>query len=118
MIQETPKSEFLANLSIQLQAERLFEILTLIILDICTHIVANSTELPPDSYADCLVTLAKLNILTSEDAEKFVKIIKMRNIIVQRYRNVDLEFLHNGIQMLDKDFLKFKEAVMDWLKPS
>lgn len=114
-IQETPKSEFLENLSVQLQAERLFEILTLVMLDICTHIVANSTELPPESYSDCIVTLAKLNVISSDNSEKFVRIIKMRNIIVHQYGQVDLELLHKGIQMLDKDFLTFKEEVIKWL---
>ncbi|TET76815.1 MAG: DUF86 domain-containing protein [Candidatus Heimdallarchaeota archaeon] len=114
-IQELPKLDFLENLPIQLQAERLFEILTLIILDICTHIVANSTELPPESYSDCMITLARLNVITSDDSEKFVRIIKMRNIIVHRYGKLDLELLYNGIQMLDKDFLKFKEEVTKWL---
>ena len=114
-IQETPKPEFLENLPIQLQAERLFEIITLIMLDICTHMVANSTELPPESYSDCMITLVRLNVISTDDSEKFVKIIKMRNIIVHRYGKVDFELLYKGIQMLDKDFLKFKEEVTKWL---
>ena len=114
-IQEIPKFDFLENFPAQLQAERLFEILTLIMLDICTHIVANSTELPPESYSDCIIALARLNVITSDDSEKFVKIIKMRNIIVHQYGKVDLELLYNGIQMLDKDFRKFKEEITKWL---
>ncbi|MHA1200867.1 MAG: type VII toxin-antitoxin system HepT family RNase toxin [Candidatus Heimdallarchaeaceae archaeon] len=114
-IQEIAKPEFLENFPIQLQAERLFEILTLIMLDICTHLVANSTELPPESYSDCMVTLARLNVITTSDSEKFVKIIKMRNIIVHQYGKVDLELLYTGIQMLDKDFRDFKEKVSKWL---
>jgi len=39
----------------------------------------------------------------------------MRNIIVHQYGQVDLELLHKGIQMLDKDFLTFKEEVIKWL---
>ena len=78
VIQEKPKTEFIEDLPIQLQAERLFEILTLIMLDICTHIVANSSELPPESYSDCMVALTRLNVLNSDDSVQFVKIIKMR----------------------------------------
>jgi len=54
-------------------------------------------------------------VISSDNSEKFVRIIKMRNIIVHQYGQVDLELLHTGIQMLDKNFLTFKEEVIKWL---
>ncbi len=50
------KSEdlFLEDIDLQLQGERIFEILSQIMLDICTHIVANSNVAAPKSYAECM----------------------------------------------------------------
>ena len=45
---------FLVSFDNQVKAERSFEVLTQIMLDICTHIVASSDISPPTSYADCM----------------------------------------------------------------
>lgn len=49
---ETPEEEFLRRVDLQLQGERLFEILSQVVLDVCTHVIANSELDPPASYAE------------------------------------------------------------------
>lgn len=59
------------DLEHQLQAERLFEILAQIMLDVCTHIVANSNLSAPGSYADSMRKLVDLKIVEKSKLDKF-----------------------------------------------
>ena len=76
------------DLDLQLMAERIFEILSQIILDICTHIIAHLKESPPQTYADCMKKLGNLGILSSQTAEKATSLAKMRNIVVHQYGKI------------------------------
>ncbi|MCE7740918.1 MAG: DUF86 domain-containing protein [Candidatus Heimdallarchaeota archaeon] len=115
-IQSIPKEEFLQDFPIQLQTERIFEIITLIMLDVCTHIVAHSKETPPASYSDCMQKLADLNVISKENVSTYIKIIKMRNIIVHQYGEVDFEIVHSSLELLNEDFQNFKEQILTWLE--
>ena len=104
-IQEFSTVNDLDNLDNQLMSERLFEILSQIILDICTHISANSDFGPPQTYASCMDNLNKLSIIEDSKLPKFKDLIRMRNLIVHQYGDIDYELLFNGLKKIESDFV-------------
>ena len=100
----------------QLISERLFEVLSQTLLDICTHIIAQSNEETPQSYSDCMKKLEKLGVIKLETSEKLVSLIKMRNIIVHQYGEINYQFLYEGLRELYEAFPIFEEEILEWIE--
>ena len=119
MIQDILKSsenEFKNNFESQVKAERSFEVLTQIMLDICTHIIAMSQTASPTSYSDCMIKLGKINVLNEKKAQNYSKLIKMRNIIIHQYDTIDLSILYGSLKDLLSDFDQFKVEILYWIE--
>ena len=97
-------------------AERIFEILSQIILDICTHIIAHLKESPPQTYAECMKKLGILGILSTQTAEKATSLAKMRNIVVHQYGKINYILLFEGLRELHKDFPQLQNEVLAWIE--
>ena len=111
------KAEELENdLDLQLISERSFEILSQTLLDICSHIIANSIEGPPESYADCMKKLGQLEIIQKETAQKMTELVKMRNIIVHQYGTISYKLLLDGLDELYQDFPQFEREILSWIQ--
>jgi len=110
------KEEFMERLDLQLQAERLFEVLIQIILDVCTHIVAHSNVQAPQSYSECMKRLSELDILPQEKVSTFSSLIKMRNLIVHQYGDINYDILFNALRDLLKDFKEDQTIIRTWLE--
>jgi len=103
------------DLDLQLVAERIFEILSQIILDICTHIIAHLKESPPQTYADCMKKLGDLGIISPQTAEKATSLVKMRNIVVHQYGKINYQLLFEGLHELHQEFPQFQKEVLRWI---
>ncbi len=113
-ITEKPQEEFIEDFSLRLQAERVFEVIIQIMLDVCTHIVAKSNVPSPESYADCIDKLVKLQII-GEKANRYKEAVKMRNIIIHRYSSIDYELVYEGLKQIVNDFREYKQEILLWL---
>jgi len=110
------KEEFLASLELQVQGERVFEIISQVFLDVCTHIVSRSKSVsPPRSYADCLFSLAEIGVISQEDAEKYAEMARMRNFISHNYDSIEREKLWDGLIDIISDFEQYRASVFSWL---
>jgi len=103
------------DLDLQLKAERIFEILSQILLDICTHIIAHSEVPPPQTYSDCMRKLGSLKIITPQIAEKAASMVKMRNIVVHQYADINYSLLFEGLCELHQDFPQIQNEILDWI---
>ncbi|MHA1917061.1 MAG: type VII toxin-antitoxin system HepT family RNase toxin [Candidatus Ranarchaeia archaeon] len=103
------------DLDTQLQSERLFEIISETIIDICTHIIASLKLGVPDSYSSCPRMLSKENIISIDLAEDIAKMVKMRNIIVHQYMVVNYSLLHTSLKRIVNDFEKYNHQIIQWL---
>jgi uncharacterized protein YutE (UPF0331/DUF86 family) len=110
------KEDFLESLELQVQGERVFEIISQVFLDVCTHIISRSKKSsPPRSYADCLYNLAEIGVFSREDAEKYAEMARMRNFISHNYDTIEREKLWDGLIEIITDFEKYRESVFSWL---
>ena len=114
IISKTP-DDLVRNIDLQLKAERIFEILSQTILDICTHIIAHSKEPPPQTYSDCMKKLGKLGAITPQIVEETTSLVKMRNIIVHQYSNINYNLLFEGLCELHEDFPQFQHEILEWI---
>lgn len=110
-----PEELFLEDLGLQLKGERIFEVIAQIILDICTHIVANSDVDTPTSYSDCINILVKLKIISKLEANDLISLVKMRNLVVHQYGAIDYHILFSSLKLLEKDFLTYQNSILSWL---
>ncbi len=107
--------EFLDDLDAQLINQRIFEIITQTMLDICYHIIVKQKLKIPENYGDCIKSLSSLDILSPEETEKYRLIIGMRNIIVHQYGGIDLGLLYHGLGSIAEDFHKFASKIIKWI---
>jgi len=103
------------DLDLQLVSERIFEILSQIVLVICTHIIAHLKESPPQTYADCMKKLGDLGIISPQTAEKATSLVKMRNIVVHQYGKINYKLLFEGLHELHQNFPQFQKEVLRWI---
>jgi uncharacterized protein YutE (UPF0331/DUF86 family) len=118
LVLEHPLEEYVTDLGLQLKAERLFEVLSQIILDVCTHLVSREkTADPPGSYGDCMLLLEDMGVLKKVNGEgaKFQTMIKMRNFIVYDYARIDNKIVYTSLEQLVEDFPLYQKRVLAWL---
>ncbi len=116
LLEDYDENTFLDDFDAQVKGERFFEVLMQIILDICTHIMANLEKPVPESYAACLLNLAEEKIITKELAAELGSAIKMRNLITHQYENFSYKILYFSLKALLKDFSFYEEAILEWIK--
>ncbi len=105
-----------SDLDLQLTAERIFEILTLLILDICTHIIAHVKESPPQTYAECMKKLSNIGVISEETVELATSLVKMRNIVVTQYGKINYNLLFEGLRELSEGFPVYQDEVLKWVE--
>lgn len=81
------------------------------VIDISQHIVAEKTDNIPESYADSILKLGELKILSKKFAEEFSKVAKLRNVLVHLYDDLNIEFLWSLIPKLTADLKIFMAEV-------
>jgi uncharacterized protein YutE (UPF0331/DUF86 family) len=107
------------DLEVDIQAQRLFEIISQVFLDVGTHIIAHSKSVsPPSTHAECMLKLAEIGIISKKDAEKYAKLAQMRNIISHNYMSIDRAKLQDGLRDIIEDLETFRKAVFYWLDPA
>lgn len=110
------KNSIEADFKTKAMAERVFEVLSQIILDVCTHIISYSEISPPQTYSDCITKLGNLKILDTKSVKKFRALIGMRNVIVHQYDNINSETLYEGLINIKSDFEDFSNQIRLWIE--
>ena len=106
---------FLNDLQIHLIAERLYEVLAQIMLDVCTHIISVKQITAPSTNAECMNKLVTLNIIDNDFAKVLTNLIKMRNRIVHQYDDINYEILFSSLKRISTDFITFKNKILTYL---
>jgi uncharacterized protein YutE (UPF0331/DUF86 family) len=85
--------------------------------DIALHILAASGRETPETYATALIALAKLGIVSPELGERLAAAVRLRNILVHDYLDVDHGRLFDELGWIE-DATSFAAAVDTWLTAS
>lgn len=87
------------------------------VIDISCAVVSRYNLGYPDSYADCVRVLRQHEVLPHDLADRLIRAVGMRNVLVHEYLDVDDELLLGAIDRLS-DFRAFAEAIRRGTPPS
>ena len=96
--------------------ERTLQMMIEICADIAGHIISDKGYRVPATYADTFRVLYENGILNKDLFETMEKMAKFRNIIVHHYDKVDTEIVIGILKKDLKDFLAYKDAIINALK--
>ena len=96
--------------------ERTLQMMIETCADIAGHIISDKGYRVPATYADTFKVLYENGLLNKELFETMEKVAKFRNIIVHHYDKVDAEIVVGILKKDLKDFLAYKDAIINILK--
>jgi len=105
---------FTSDEAVQDRADRNAQLLAQGCADIALHIVAASGAPAPDTYADALVRLGAMNVITPDLADRLAAAVRLRNILVHGYLDVDHGRLYDELDWIE-DTARFAISIDAWL---
>lgn len=105
------RETFLADDLLQAAAIRLLQVGIEAVVDAANHIIAREGLGLPKTYRESVEILARENILPSDQAGTFVKMVKFRNRAVHLYDRIDAAEVFDIIENDLGDFETFISAI-------
>jgi uncharacterized protein YutE (UPF0331/DUF86 family) len=115
---EISLKDYTADWKIQRIVERTLQMMIETCLDVSGHIISDERLKVPKTYADMFRILVENKILKKAQLEALEKMAQFRNIIVHDDQKIDAGIVIGILQKNLHDFERFKEAIIDYLKPS
>lgn len=81
------------------------------VIDIAQHIVSETSDEIPNSYAEAIERLGDLKILSPKFAHEFSEIAKLRNVVVHAYEKLDIDRLAALLPRTIRDTEVFLKAI-------
>lgn len=106
---------FVSDAAVQDRAERNAELAAQSCADIALHIVSAAGRAAPETYADAVRALVEEGVLSPELAERIAALVRLRNLLVHDYLDVDHGRLFDELDWVD-DAVSFGETVEHWLE--
>ena len=96
--------------------ERTLQMMIETCVDIASHIIADKGYRVPKSYSDTFKVIHDEEIVGRRLFNVLQKMAKFRNIIVHHYDKVDAEIVVGILKKDLKDFMSYKDAIVNFLK--
>lgn len=108
---EMKEEEFVDNRMIRLATERSLQIAAQAVIDISTHLVAHNHWGTPESYKDSVDIISKNGIIERGLADNLIELVKLRNVIVHVYLEIDPKIVYQSVQQSISDLKDFVESI-------
>ncbi|MBI4029503.1 MAG: DUF86 domain-containing protein [Candidatus Blackburnbacteria bacterium] len=108
--------EFLSNPDINQLFDRRLELAIECCIDMANHIAAALSFPSRDTAAEVFFTLGEKGIIHKDLAQKFKKIVGLRNVLVHRYIDIDHKIILEGKKQDFKDIREFAKAFANFLE--
>jgi uncharacterized protein YutE (UPF0331/DUF86 family) len=115
-LQKASFDEFVSNPRIRYSAERCLHLAIECAINIGNHIISALQLRKPEEYHEIALILEENGVIPSAFAEKFVKMIRFRNILVHDYVGLDVSRVYTFLQECLADFELFIECITKFLK--
>jgi uncharacterized protein YutE (UPF0331/DUF86 family) len=102
--------EFVANPERYGSAERFLQLSIELLNDLGNHVIADERLGAVESAADVPRLLAKHRILSDDLADRWVRMIGFRNVLVHEYLDIDREIVHENLKERLGDFRELSQA--------
>jgi len=110
-IEQMAEEQFLLDETMQSVAERNLQIIAQAIIDICTHLVAHNHWGSPKAYSDAVKAIAQHNIIETDLAERLIDLVKLRNVLVHIYLDIDSKIVYQSAKQIITDARLFVDAI-------
>lgn len=97
-------------------AERVLQLIVDEMLDINNHLIRRLTLKVPDEFQGTFLVLAEVNILPSDFAQKLAPVVGLRNRLVHRYEEINLDLFLSTFQKEKGDFRKYLKFIQEYLE--
>ena len=84
-------------------------------MDIAAHVISDGGLGVPDSAGDMFFLLHENGYLSADLAERMVKAVGFRNLLVHEYEKIDLQRLHQAAEKNVDDLLAFLASIFSKL---
>ncbi len=96
--------------------ERLIQLIVDEILDVNKHIIRAEGFATSEDTQSTFHVLAEEGVLKRDFARKIAPVVGLRNRLVHRYEEVDIEQMLSHVRKNHKDFKEFVREIMDYVK--
>lgn len=107
--------KFRGNIVTKRFVERNIELAIEQMVDICKHLVSGLDLSEPETYVECIDTLAKEKIISGENLDTFKAMIRFRNILIHAYDGVDDSITYGIYKQRLNDFRIFIQEIRSYL---
>lgn len=107
---------YLKDLLLQAAIERNLQIISQIVLDVGTHIIAEQGWEGPEIYEEVVEILGRHGAISQSLARRLRGMAGFRNVLVHEYLKVDPRIVYEvATQRLD-DYLQFAREIAEWME--
>ena len=107
--------QYASDKELQLAVERALQLAIQIVVDIATHILATTSNITPQDYADAVVKLAEVGVIPAAYAGKIMAMPRFRNVLVHEYVDIDPRRVYDNMREHLNDFVLFARYINEWL---
>lgn len=108
------RDAFVNDEAVQDRVERNAELLAQVCADIALHVVSAAGSVAPETYGDAVRAAAPIVDLSAEVAERLAAAVRLRNILVHMYLDIDHGRLFDELDWIE-DTERFAACIETWL---
>lgn len=96
--------------------ERLLQLIVDEMIDLNNHLIRRLNFRSPDDFQGTFLILAENNILPEDFAIKIAPLVGLRNILVHRYEEINLDLFLNTLQKEKGDFKEYIKFIKKYIE--
>lgn len=109
------QQEYLQSDLYRAASERELHVAIQAMIDIGTHLIAQHHWGAPETYSESMRILGQKKILDADFAARLVQLVKLRNVIIHMYLELDSVRLFTSLSSIVSDLRKFVRVLRDYL---
>lgn len=113
--QSISQENYVNSFDAQLAVERLIQLIVQVGIDVNFYILKQLKVKEPENSADTVFELARLGILEAELAFRLSESIRMRNLLVHLYEDIEPKIVHASIQDIFYDYPQYQEQITEYI---
>ncbi len=110
------QTDYDGDLEQQIIVERSLHLLIESAVDINTHIVVSDRRVPPETYRDSFIDVAKVGAISQELARELAPAAGLRNRLVHDYEDIDATIVRDSVALALRLLPQYLEQIKAYLQ--